>query len=87
MQKTLIVTGGAGFIGSHVVRQFISTYPDYRIINIDKLTYAGNLENLKDLENQKNYASQHTVSSVILISILILRGLHLGPCLIEITRR
>jgi dTDP-glucose 4,6-dehydratase len=53
--KTLLITGGAGFIGSHVVRLFINQYPEYQIINIDKLTYAGNLENLKDIENKKNY--------------------------------
>jgi dTDP-glucose 4,6-dehydratase len=53
--KTLLITGGAGFIGSHVVRLFINQYPEYQIINLDKLTYAGNLENLKDIENKKNY--------------------------------
>ncbi len=55
MNKTIVITGGAGFIGSHVVRQFVLNYPDYTIVNIDKLTYAGNLENLKDLEKAKNY--------------------------------
>jgi len=50
-----MVTGGAGFIGSHVVRLFVNKYPEYRIINVDKLTYAGNLENLKDIEGKKNY--------------------------------
>jgi dTDP-glucose 4,6-dehydratase len=53
--KTILITGGAGFIGSHVVRRFVSKYPDYRIVNIDKLTYAGNLENLADIENAPNY--------------------------------
>jgi dTDP-glucose 4,6-dehydratase len=53
--KTILITGGAGFIGSHVVRLFVNKYPDYKIINLDKLTYAGNLENLKDVENQPNY--------------------------------
>ena len=53
--KTILITGGAGFIGSHVVRLFVKKYPDYRIINLDKLTYAGNLENLKDIENASNY--------------------------------
>ena len=53
--KTIIITGGAGFIGSHVVRLFVNKYPNYRIINLDLLTYAGNLENLKDIENAPNY--------------------------------
>lgn len=54
-QKTIIITGGAGFIGSHVVRLFVTRYPAYRIINLDALTYAGNLENLRDIENRPNY--------------------------------
>ena len=53
--KTILITGGAGFIGSHVVRRFVNNYPHYLIVNLDKLTYAGNLENLKDIENKKNY--------------------------------
>ena len=53
--RTLIITGGAGFIGSHVVRLFVNKYPQYRIINLDKLTYAGNLENLRDVEDKPNY--------------------------------
>lgn len=53
--KSIIITGGAGFIGSHVVRLFVNKYPDYRIINLDKLTYAGNLANLKDIEDKPNY--------------------------------
>lgn len=55
MSKTILITGGAGFIGSHVVRLFVNKYPHYKIINIDKLTYAGNLENLQDIENEPNY--------------------------------
>ena len=54
-KRNIIITGGAGFIGSHVVRLFVNKYPEYQIINIDKLTYAGNLENLKDIEARKNY--------------------------------
>ena len=53
--KTILITGGAGFIGSHVVRLFVRKYPEYRIINLDKLTYAGNLANLRDIENEPNY--------------------------------
>lgn len=53
--KNILITGGAGFIGSHVVRRFVNNYPDYRIINGDKLTYAGNLANLEDIENSDNY--------------------------------
>ena len=54
-KRNIMITGGAGFIGSHVVRLFVNKYPEYRIINVDKLTYAGNLENLKDIENKPNY--------------------------------
>jgi dTDP-glucose 4,6-dehydratase len=55
MQKNILITGGAGFIGSHVVRLFVTKYPGYKIVNLDALTYAGNLENLKDIENKSNY--------------------------------
>ena len=55
MKRTILITGGAGFIGSHVVRLFVNKYPGYRIINVDKLTYAGNLANLEDIEDYPNY--------------------------------
>jgi dTDP-glucose 4,6-dehydratase len=53
--KTILITGGAGFIGSHVIRLFVNKYPEYRILNLDKLTYAGNLKNITDIENKPNY--------------------------------
>jgi dTDP-glucose 4,6-dehydratase len=55
MKKSILITGGAGFIGSHVVKLFVSQYPDYQIVNLDALTYAGNLENLKEIEGAPNY--------------------------------
>jgi len=57
--KNILITGGAGFIGSHVVRTFVNKYQNYKVFNLDSLTYAGNLENLKDLENKKNYKFLH----------------------------
>ena len=54
--KKILITGGAGFIGSHVVRRFVQQYPDYQIVNLDKLTYAGNLANLTDIEDAPNYS-------------------------------
>ncbi len=57
--KNILITGGAGFIGSHVVRRMVRNYPDYNIINLDKLTYAGNLENLRDVEDASNYTFVH----------------------------
>jgi dTDP-glucose 4,6-dehydratase len=60
MKKTVLITGGAGFIGSHVVRRFVNNYPEYLIVNADKLTYAGNLENLTDIEKRNNYKFEKT---------------------------
>ena len=57
--KKILITGGAGFIGSHVVRRFVNRYQDYHIYNLDALTYAGNLENLKDIEDKDNYTFLH----------------------------
>ena len=60
MKKNILITGGAGFIGSHVVRRFVRRYPDYLIVNADKLTYAGNLENITDIESSENYRFEKT---------------------------
>ena len=55
MEHIILITGGAGFIGSHLTRLFVTKYPGYKIVNLDKLTYAGNLENLRDIEDAPNY--------------------------------
>ena len=55
MKQIILITGGAGFIGSHLTRLFVTKYPDYHIVNLDNLTYAGNLENLRDIESNSNY--------------------------------
>jgi dTDP-glucose 4,6-dehydratase len=60
LERNIIITGGAGFIGNHVVRLFVNKYPSYRIINLDALTYAGNLENLRDVEDKPNYFFERT---------------------------
>ena len=59
--RTILITGGAGFIGSHVIRLFVNKYPQYRIVNLDALTYAGNLENLRDVEDAPNYTFEKGV--------------------------
>ena len=59
MNKNILITGGAGFIRSHVVRRFVNKYPECHIYNLDALTYAGNLENLKDVESKDNYTFLH----------------------------
>ena len=58
-RKKILITGGAGFIGSHLIRHFINKYPHYEIFNLDALTYAGNLENLDDVKDSKNYKFLH----------------------------
>lgn len=69
--KTILITGGAGFIGSHTVRLFVNKYPDYKIVNLDKLTYAGNLENLKDIEKAPNYVfEQGDISDLSFVKAL-----------------
>ncbi len=73
MSHSILITGGAGFIGSHVVREFVTKYPDYTIVNLDLLTYAGNLANLTDIENHANY---HFVKGDIMDEALIERLFH-----------
>lgn len=61
VMKNILITGGAGFIGSHLVRLMVNKYPEYRIINLDKLTYAGNLANLKDIERNRIMCSRKPI--------------------------
>ena len=62
--KNILITGGAGFIGSHVVKRFVNKYPNYNIYNVDNLTYARNLSNLKALEDKKNYFFSKLISKI-----------------------
>ncbi|HWH62872.1 MAG TPA: GDP-mannose 4,6-dehydratase, partial [Ginsengibacter sp.] len=71
MKKNILITGGAGFIGSHLTRLFVNKYPEYTIVNLDKLTYAGNLENLKDIENKSNYTfAKGDIEDIVLVKNL-----------------
>ena len=63
--RNILITGGAGFIGSHLVRLLVNKYPEYHIINMDVLTYAGNLENLKDIESAPNYSFYKNISRAL----------------------
>ena len=80
--KSLLITGGAGFIGSHVVRRFVNRYPDYKIYNLDKLTYAGNLENLKDVEGKSNYEGRHFFEGLPLFRFSSISSSHLKGCIV-----
>ena len=78
MKRNIVITGGAGFIGSHVVRLFVNKYPEYKIINLDKLTYAGNLANLKDIEDKPNYKFVTYDTYLSLVMSLVIPGLILS---------
>lgn len=75
-KKNILITGGAGFIGSHVVRLFVNKYPEYNIVNLDKLTYAGNLANLKDIEDKPNYTFVKVVHALRVYVVTR----HVGRC-------
>ena len=81
-KKKILITGGAGFIGSHVIRLFVNKYPDYHIINLDKLTYAGNLANLKDIETKPNYSFVKGDIVVIPFPFSDLSGIKRRPALV-----
>ena len=69
--QAILITGGAGFIGSHLTKLFVKKYPAYHIVNLDKLTYAGNLENLKEIEQQSNYSFvKGDISDLVLLRSL-----------------
>lgn len=85
-KRNIIITGGAGFIGSHVVRLFVNKYPDYNIINLDKLTYAGNLANLKDVE-EMSWVHYHSCRLPNSTGRVCLRGMQANASTISLPTR